>query len=58
MMTVSVCIYTVIINNNRVHTKIATIFHRLFKDHIRFSRTTYYEYNFTDCTKMHIPSLF
>ena len=38
--------------------KIATIFQELFKDYIRFSRTTYYEYNFTDCTKMHIPSPF
>ena len=35
--------------------KIATIFQGLFKDHIRFSRTTYQEYNFKDCTKMHIP---
>ena len=31
--------------------KIATIFQGLFKDHIRFSRTTYQEYNFTDLYK-------
>ena len=30
--------------------KIATIFHGLLKGYIRFSRTTYKEYNFTDCT--------
>ena len=38
--------------------KIATIFQGLFKDHIRFSTTTYQELNFTDCTKMHISSPF
>ena len=45
----------------RVHTKNCNHFSRtfqgLFKDHIRFSRTTYKENNFTSCTKMHIPSL-
>ena len=29
---------------------------RLFKHHIWFSRITYPESNFTDCTKIHIPS--
>ena len=41
-----------------IQIKLATIFQGLFKDHIRFSTTTHQEYNFTDCTKMHIPSLF
>ena len=44
---------------NRVHTrKIATIFQGRFKDHIRFSRTTYQECNFTHCKTMHILSPF
>ena len=46
---------------SRVHTKNSNHFSRtfqgFFKDHIRFSRTTYQEYNFTDCVKMHISSL-
>ena len=29
-----------------------------FKDHIWFSRNTYQECHFTDCTKIHIPSPF
>ena len=48
-------------NHKRLHRfiqKIATIFQGLFKDHITFSMTTYWENIFTDCTKMHIPSLF
>ena len=36
--------------------KFATIFQGLFKVLMQFSRTTYQEYNFTDCTKIHIIS--
>ena len=44
--------------NAAIIQKIATTFQELFKDYIRFSRTTYQEYNFTNCTKIHIPSPF
>ena len=43
---------------HRVHTKNCNHFSRTFKDLIRFSRTAHWENIFTDCTKMHIPSLF
>ena len=50
-------------NSNKVHKNNCNHFLRtskgLFKDHIRFSRTTYQEHNFTDnCTKINIPSPF
>ena len=38
--------------------KIATIFEGLFKDRIRFSRTTYQEYNFYRLYKNAHPSIF
>ena len=44
--------------SGRVHTKNCHIFWGLFKDYFWFSRTTYQECNFTNCTQMHIPSPF